>query len=78
MAVERERLSDMSWYNQYVVTCDGCKFRKEVYTVSSRHAIAEVLWLYGCIDWGELNECMECGGQLKVTLEEKKESKASE
>lgn len=54
-------------YSQYVVTCEGCDFRKHSYTISSQHAIEEVLWHLGIIQWRESTKCPECGGQLKAT-----------
>lgn len=54
-------------FNQYVVTCEGCDFCKHYWAIDSQHAIADVLWHFGIIQWRESTKCPECGGQLKAT-----------
>ncbi len=57
-------------YSHYVVTCEGCDFRKHSYTISAEHAIAEVLWYLGIMQWNESTKCPECRrGQLKALTE---------
>ncbi len=55
-------------FRKYVVSCDGCDFRKHHLAIDPPHAIAEALWYLGIIQWRESTKCPECGGQLKAEI----------